>query len=111
MAIEERADDVCLLANEFGPLGLQRQRQRGAGHRISGYLRLHDHWSQDLESLEAGRRGLRPSLLVLVADILVLGRLRQFHVPRERRSSRYPSARVDDTVLERLSGGSTTRGT
>lgn len=33
MAIEERADDVCLLANEFGPLGLQRQRQRGAGHR------------------------------------------------------------------------------
>ena len=30
------SDDVCLLSNKFGPLGLQRNRQRGAGHRISG---------------------------------------------------------------------------
>ena len=55
MAIEERADDVCLLANELDSLGLQRQYERGAGHRIWGYLRRHDHWPEDLESLEAGR--------------------------------------------------------
>jgi hypothetical protein len=72
MAIEERADHVCLLASEFGPLGLQRQRERGAGHRIRGYLRLHDHRPQHLESLESGRRGLRPSQLVLSAAVDVM---------------------------------------
>lgn len=49
MAIEERADDIRPLASEFGPLGLQRQRERGAGHRIRGYLRLHDHRPQHID--------------------------------------------------------------
>ena len=36
MAIEERVDEVCLLADDFSLVGLQRQPQRGAGYRISG---------------------------------------------------------------------------
>ena len=31
--------------NEFGPLGLKRQREGAADHRIRGYLRLHGYRS------------------------------------------------------------------
>ena len=101
MAIEERPDDLRLLADEFSLVGLQRQRQRGAGHPISGQPRLHDHWSQDLESPEAGGRGLRTSPLILVTDALVLGRLRKLHLPQRAQVMSPGAPRFGSTVPSR----------
>ncbi len=50
----------------------------------------YDHRPQHLESLESGRRGLRPSQLVLMADALVLRRCRQLHVPQRAQVREIP---------------------
>ncbi len=109
MTVEKLANDVRLLAFEFGAFRLQRQGERPSRKWILRELGLDDHRPQCLKPRESSRGRLGTPKLVLATDRLMFRLLGQLDIPEGAQVIQIATARAGSMVPEDGSGDERSR--